>query len=115
MGLSEGQGRPWDGGGDGSIGCGMDENGSRDSGWTEGNSVVANGFGSRGGQSGSLMLASMIFDKDNPAGSTREKGARSRLWIYGDRRVVLTLPSTWLLKKLTNEGVKRVLTVHVTD
>ncbi len=34
-----------------------------DGGWTEGNSVVANGFWSM-----SLMLASMIFDKGNPAG-----------------------------------------------
>jgi hypothetical protein len=71
---------PGKGSGDGSIGYGMDGSGSMDSGWTEDNSVVANRFGSRGGQSGSL-LASMIFDKDSPAG--RKKEARSRLCMYG--------------------------------
>jgi hypothetical protein len=55
------------------------------------------------------MLARMIFDKDNPAG--RKKEARSSSWMDGDRRAVLTLPSTWLLNKLTDVGVQMVLTV----
>jgi hypothetical protein len=86
----------------------MDVSGSRDGGLNEGNSVVANGFGSRGGQTGPLVLARMIFDKDNPAG--RRKEARSWSWMDGDGREVLTMPSTWLLYTLTDEGVQRVLT-----
>ncbi len=44
--------------------------------------MVVDGFGSRGGQSGSSVLAGMIFDKDNPAG--RKKDARSWSWMDGD-------------------------------
>jgi hypothetical protein len=54
------------------------------------------------------MLARMISDQDNPAG--RKKEARSWLWMDGDRLEVLTMPSTWLLNKLTDEGVQNVLT-----
>jgi hypothetical protein len=37
-----------------------------------------------------------------------EKEARSwSCWMDGDGREVLTIPSTWLLSKLTNEGVQR--------
>ncbi len=110
----------------------MDGRGSRDGGLTdsEGNSVLANRFGSRRGQTGPLVLARMIFDKDNPAG--RKKQARSWSWMDGDGREVLAMPSTWLLYthtsfieklnrgrqsaspwllyKLTDEGVQRVLT-----
>ena len=69
-GINDGRGGHRSRQGAGGGGHSVDDRGS-DSGWTKADSEAATGVGSRadqGEESGSALLARIVFDKDNPAG-----------------------------------------------